>query len=150
MYPKCPYESKDLLDTVHDLGDITTLLSKNVFGKVIADAIELNNTQVGTPQTNNRQKRSCDHKALKDSCTTLAVGSGVVSAGCTLCAIFTFGLCLGACGEPATGLCGAALVGCTVADTVCTAIEKHEGVTEINEKYYLRICDERCSLSVQF
>ncbi|VDI13751.1 Hypothetical predicted protein [Mytilus galloprovincialis] len=117
MYSKCPYEPQYLLDTVNDFGDITTLLSKNVFGKVIADAIELNSTQVGT---NNRQKRSCDHKALKDSCTTLGVTCGVVTVGCTLCGIFTFGLCLGACAEPAAGLCTSALVGCTVADAACT------------------------------
>nr|P86853.1 RecName: Full=Mytilin-1; AltName: Full=Mytilus uncharacterized protein 1; Short=MUSP-1; Flags: Precursor [Mytilus galloprovincialis] len=51
MYSKCPFEPDDLLDTINDLEDITTLFSKNVFGKVIADAIEYNYTQVGMTQT---------------------------------------------------------------------------------------------------
>ncbi|XP_076108979.1 mytilin-1-like [Mytilus galloprovincialis] len=110
MYSKCPYEPRDLLETVNDLGDITTLLSKNMFGKVIADAIELNNTQVGT---NDRQKRSCDNKALKDSCSTLAVTCGLSSAGCAICGLFTFGLCLFGCAEPTVGVCESAFAGCT-------------------------------------
>ncbi|XP_052073516.1 mytilin-1-like [Mytilus californianus] len=119
MYSKCPYEPKELLDTVNDLGDITTLLSKNVFGKVIADAIDFNNTQVGTPETNNRQKRSCDHKALDDSCTALGTTCGVVTAGCAICTFFTFGACIALCGEATVGTCGAAVAGCHVAKAVC-------------------------------
>ncbi|XP_076108980.1 mytilin-1-like [Mytilus galloprovincialis] len=119
MYSKCPYEPKELLDTVNDLGDVTTLLSKNVFGKVIADAMEFNSTQVGKPQTNNREKRSCDHEAVKDSCTALGATCGVVTAGCAICTFFTFGACAALCGEAAVGTCGAAVAGCTVARGVC-------------------------------
>ncbi|CAC5398115.1 Mytilin-1 [Mytilus coruscus] len=115
MYSKCPYDPKELLDTM----DITTLLSKNVFRKVLADAIEYNQTQVGMPQAHNRDKRSCDDDALDESCTALGTTCGVVTTGCAICTFFTFGACAALCGEATVGTCGAAVAGCTGAKAVC-------------------------------
>ncbi|CAC5425309.1 Mytilin-1 [Mytilus coruscus] len=119
MYSKCPYEPKELLDTIKDLGDITTLFSKNVFGKVIADAIEYNYTQVGMPQTERREKRSCDQEAMEVSCGTLGGICGMSAVGCALCAVFSFGTCLLACSTGVAGTCGSIGGACTVAGVAC-------------------------------
>ncbi|VDH99776.1 Hypothetical predicted protein [Mytilus galloprovincialis] len=119
MYSKCPYEPDKLLDIFNDYGDITKLFSKNVFGKVIAGALEYNYTQVEMTQTHSRQKRSCDKEALDISCGTLGATCGLATVGCAICTFFSFGTCITVCGTAVAGACGSIIAGCGIAELSC-------------------------------
>lgn len=119
IYSKCPYEPKELLETIIDLGDITKLFTKNVFGKVIADQIEYNYTQVGMTQTERREKRSCNQEALKKSCGSLGGICALTTVGCAVCGFFSFGTCLGACSPAVAGTCGSVGGACSFSAAAC-------------------------------